>query len=144
MDTKVCFECKIEKPVTEYNKGTNGAKYLPRCKPCHSAKMAADYKAKWFKYQVRLKRALSKKMGLEFDLTEDYLKSIWTPICPVFKVQFTLGDKSHPHSPALDRIDPRKGYVKGNVKYICARANRIKYDATPEELKMILDYMTKG
>lgn len=142
MDTKVCFECKIEKPVTEYNKGTNGARYLPRCRPCHSAKMAVDYKAKWFKYQVRLKRSECKSKGLPFDLTEEYLKSIWQEDCPIFKVSFVLGDKSHPHSPTLDRFHPEQGYVKSNVRYICARANRIKYDATPEELKMVLDYMT--
>lgn len=41
----------------------------------------------------------------------------------------------------LDRLVPSKGYVKGNVRWISRRANRIKSDATIDELKKILKYM---
>lgn len=37
-------------------------------------------------------------------------------------------------SPSLDRKDPAKGYVKGNVWVISYRANAIKQDATLAEL----------
>jgi hypothetical protein len=37
----------------------------------------------------------------------------------------------------IDKIDPKKGYVKGNVWIISFRANRIKYDASLEELALI-------
>jgi hypothetical protein len=44
-------------------------------------------------------------------------------------------------SPSLDRIDPKKGYVKGNVAVISYKANRIKQDATPEELEAVASWL---
>jgi hypothetical protein len=44
-----------------------------------------------------------------------------------------------PDSPSLDRIDPSKGYVKGNVRVISARANLLKNDATVGELTLVLE-----
>lgn len=41
-------------------------------------------------------------------------------------------------SPSLDRIDSSKGYVKGNVRVISARANMLKNNATVEELTLVL------
>lgn len=43
--------------------------------------------------------------------------------------------------PSLDRIDPTKGYVRGNVGIICWRCNAIKRDGTLEELEAIVRYM---
>jgi hypothetical protein len=40
-------------------------------------------------------------------------------------------------SPSIDRIDPRLGYVPGNVWIICNRANRIKGDGTAREHLLI-------
>jgi len=46
-------------------------------------------------------------------------------------------------SPSIDRIDSIKGYEPDNIQILSWRANRIKNDSTPEELKMIADYMEK-
>jgi hypothetical protein len=43
------------------------------------------------------------------------------------------------NSYSLDRIDSSKGYVKGNIWVISLRANRIKNDSTPQELRLIAD-----
>jgi hypothetical protein len=40
-------------------------------------------------------------------------------------------------SPTLDRIDNSKGYIVGNVWVISMRANRLKSDATVDELMML-------
>ena len=44
----------------------------------------------------------------------------------------------------MDRINPTKGYVKGNIWVISLRANRIKNDSTPQELRLIADKVEKA
>lgn len=66
--------------------------------------------------------------------------------CPVFGIKLNYaGNKGMrgfiDDSPSIDRIDPNDGYVQGNVRIICWRANRIKSDASIDELKKILRYM---
>lgn len=68
-------------------------------------------------------------------------------VCPVFGLTlnyngtgeqgFTRGEDS----PSIDRIDSSKGYTKENIQIISWRANRIKNDSTPEELRLLADYM---
>jgi len=48
------------------------------------------------------------------------------------------------NSPSLDRIRPELGYVPGNVIVVSRRANRIKNDATIEELEAIADFYRIG
>lgn len=139
---KTCKTCKENLPSSSFgkNKQTKDG-LLNLCKSCWAVKKAEDYKAKWFVYQARLKKSESKTKGIPFDLTSDYLESIWTDTCPVFGKPFVRFDKTNDMSPALDRLEPSLGYVKGNVTYISARANRIKYDASAEELQKVLTYV---
>lgn len=74
------------------------------------------------------------------------LMALSTKVCPV--LGFPLIDGSHligndrPDNLAeLDRLIPAKGYIKGNVRWISRRANRIKSDASVEELEKIIAYM---
>ena len=43
-------------------------------------------------------------------------------------------------SASIDRIHNHLGYIPGNVHWVSYRANRIKADATVEELQKIADY----
>ena len=47
------------------------------------------------------------------------------------------------NSPSLDRIDNKKGYVKGNVAVISMRANHVKADGTTAEIAAIADFMRR-
>lgn len=139
---KTCKNCKETLSSTLFSKNKQTKDGLHNlCRTCLSVHNAEDYKKKWFVYQARLKKAESKRKGIPFDLTSSYLESIWTNSCPIFNKPFVRFNKKADMSPALDRINPKLGYVKGNVVYISARANRIKYDATVEELKMILKFV---
>ena len=139
---KQCCLCGLEKEFTEYHKAaTTPDGFDRRCKKCRKQKAAESYRENWFHWTVKLKKSFCKKNKIPFDLTPEYLESIWTPACPVFGKPFEMFDKSSSFSPSLDRIDPAKGYVKGNIRYISARANRIKYDASAEELLQVLKYL---
>ena len=43
----------------------------------------------------------------------------------------------------IDRIDPKKGYVKDNIIVVSMRANRIKSDATVDEIRKVADFYEK-
>ena len=61
--------------------------------------------------------------------------------CPVLGLVLESGvGKSSDNSPSLDKIKPEFGYVKGNICVISSKANRIKSNATVEELCRIIQY----
>ena len=92
---------------------------------------------------VRSAKTRANKNNVPFDIDEDYIKKIWPKhnICPIFKIKL---EQSNLHtgdqSPSLDRIIPKLGYVKGNVQIMSSKANRIKNNATFEELIIIGKY----
>jgi hypothetical protein len=57
---------------------------------------------------------------------------------PLFQRTGTRGGGDH--SPSLDKIRPERGYVPGNVIVISNRANRLKSDASIEELRSIASF----
>lgn len=92
---------------------------------------------------LRQARTRAKKHGLEFDLT---VEDIFVPeTCPILGIALVKpSDRKAdvhgflPDSPSLDRIDSSRGYVRGNVWVISWRANRLKSDATLEELELLV------
>ncbi len=101
------------------------------------------YMREWRKLHVARRlvqeaKGRAKKRGLPFDLCEDDI--VVPAICPVLGIPLCSGDLPGPgnNSPTLDRIDPKGGYVKGNVWVISGKANRCKNDATLDELKMLV------
>lgn len=82
----------------------------------------------------------AKKRGVEFDIN---LSDIEIPkYCPVFglKLETTKGRRKD-NSYSLDRLDNKKGYVKGNVRVISWKANQYKGNMTIEEVEKLLNYM---
>lgn len=60
-------------------------------------------------------------------------------VCPVLGIP--LDGSTRDNKPSLDKVVPALGYVNGNIRVISFRANRIKSDASPEELRKILSYV---
>lgn len=90
-------------------------------------------------HMLRRVRYRAKLRGIRFDLTA---KDIKIPKrCPVLGIplRVTPGQQSD-NSPSLDRIRPKRGYVKGNVVVISMRANRIKSDATIQEIQRMAKF----
>jgi len=87
-------------------------------------------------------RKRAKKHGILFDLkTED----ISVPaVCPVFLCPLIVGHgHTQTNSPSLDRIRAEEGYTKENIQVISELANRIKSNATPEQLLRVAMFMQK-
>lgn len=81
----------------------------------------------------------AKQKGLPFNLE---VSDVVVPaVCPVLGIPLAIATGAcNDNSPSIDRIIPELGYVKGNIKVISRRANRIKNDATPEELYAVWKY----
>lgn len=77
----------------------------------------------------------------EFTITEDDLD--WPTHCPVLpwiELHYPGRYRNDPAGASLDRIDHQKGYAPGNVRVISLRANLLRRDITPEELRALADF----
>ena len=82
----------------------------------------------------------AKKTGMDFNLDLDDIQI--PDFCPVLGLPLFRGEKRiHAGSPSLDRIDNRKGYIKGNIAVISRRANCLKSDSSLEELEKICSWL---
>ena len=111
---------KNKKRIQEYYKTPKGKK----------VKKEKDRKWKENNPEVRMlisSRASSKRRNLEHSISREYIKAIMCDTCPVFgmPLDFSLGKGRLPSGPSIDRIDPSKGYVEGNVRVMSLKANRI-------------------
>lgn len=76
-------------------------------------------------------KARAKRLGLEFNLKPtdieipQYCKYLKVPLDPNSRLEYC---------PSLDRIDSTKGYTKDNIQVISHKANRMKTNATAQEL----------
>jgi len=75
----------------------------------------------------------AKEFNLPFNIISEDIKLI--KICPLLKIPLEYGNtKIEKYSASLDKIDPQKGYVKGNIQVISMLANQMKSSANKEEL----------
>ena len=102
------------------------------------------------RYQIKVKespesliwdraQSRSRKLGLPFNIT---IEDIVIPeFCPILGIKLNVGlGKVSDASPSLDKVIPGLGYVRGNIQVISNRANRIKTDATLNELKKVYEF----
>lgn len=167
--TKLCSSCKTVKSIfdfTKNNAASDGLQY--KCKDCdlvyqskrrnqNKEKMleySRNYqtkKRKQFDYRLQMllnaSRQRSKKKSRENNLTIQDIKDAFPKdgLCPIFGTKLVFGDAGfREDSPSIDRIDSTKGYTKDNIQIISWKANRIKKNASIEELELILSYMKQG
>lgn len=111
--------------------------------------LSAYYKTKKGRIAVSFNslRQNAKKRGVEVSVSLDYVRNIAPDKCPVFGIEFNWEDwgtkagKSLDSSPSLDRIDPNKGYIEGNVVWISTKANRIKNNASITEILAVAKWL---
>jgi hypothetical protein len=87
-------------------------------------------------------RATQRKV--KYEINYAYMISIFPKdmICPVLGIKMSwVGERDT--TPSIDKIFPNKGYVEGNVVWVSTRANRLKQDATPEEMMKVAKWLKK-
>lgn len=166
INTKKCTKCKNYKKYECFRNALpgKGDKFNLRshCRECEaeSSRISSATKRRYddaYKEKNKLQRRVdrlqhperkllsdskyrAKEKGLEFNLTIDDI--IIPKFCPIFGIELQIAEKIHKDfSPSLDRIDNSKGYVKGNVQIISLKANRVKNNASLEELKKLVNYL---
>jgi hypothetical protein len=73
-----------------------------------------------------------------------YIVSVAPKVCPVFNKRFVdRGVGFSKWSPSVDKIDPKKGYVKGNIQVLSMLANCMKRDASPDQLTQFAQWVLK-
>lgn len=136
-----CGKCKLMLPLTAYNKNPGHADGFNNvCRECAKNRWKETATDKRVLYLLQRLRSKSKQISVPFNLE---VSDIIVPdTCPVLGIPLSFGKETNEtgwrdNSPSVDRIVPSLGYVKGNIVVISYRANRIKNDATIDELEKV-------
>ncbi len=118
------------------------SKTVTLCNNCNSERVkCTDPKSKMFaraKNRSRIKQ-------LPFNITVDDI--IIPEYCPILNIKLNThkgrsGGKKD--SAALDKIDPKKGYTKDNIRVISHLANMMKSYANDEELLLFAKWIIQN
>lgn len=108
------------------------SKSVTLCNKCNSERVkCTDPRSK----MLNRAKSRAKRKGYAFNIE---ISDIIIPkICPIMGIELIYhtgspGGKNN--SPSIDKIDPTKGYVKGNIRIISHLANMMKNHATEKEL----------
>lgn len=153
---KTCTRCGENKELTFFSKKkqyTDGLHIY--CKDCSRSKGREWYHnnresfkkshKKWVednrdKQLLTNVKCRARKRGIVFDLEHN---DIYIPsLCPALGIPlyFSKVGRSD-HTPSIDRIDNCKGYTKENIQIISDKANRMKNNASKEELHKFADWI---
>ncbi len=91
----------------------------------------------------------AKRKGLSFNLTKAWLEEqLVDGRCQVTGIKFeTLKRKGHfsnVYAPSVDRINPKKGYIKSNCQVILWGVNAAKREMSMKEFKSFLIEIMEG
>jgi len=126
------------------------------CKVCEKERRASSYYDTYktdeaaFRKQFTDLRGRARKNKIPFEIR---LEDIEQPeFCPVLGVRLQYGInhnteetkwKKHPDRASFDKLVPKLGYIPGNVFIISLEANRLKSNATVEQIESLLKYMKR-
>lgn len=87
-------------------------------------------------------KASAAKRNIPFELTPSDIDTIGIPItCPVLGIPLYFHkEKVQDDSISFDRIDSTKGYSIDNIVVVSYRANKLKSNATLDEMRKIVTF----
>lgn len=132
---KRCPSCQRLLSFDMYSKNRRRAYGVDTiCKRCRSEVTSRCYRRSTAAVRLfRWARDRAARRGIQFTIDREDI--VIPAHCPVLKIPMDR--------PSLDRINPDRGYVPGNVQVISFRANTLKNNATREELAKVLAYMKR-
>lgn len=97
---------------------------------------------KEFKQIISGLKSSAKRRGIPFDLSTNDLDEIGIPItCPVLGIPiYYHRGKVKDDSISIDRIDSSKGYTVDNIVIVSNRVNKLKSNATLDEMYKIVQF----
>lgn len=138
---RVCRACNQYKSWDNFHRHSslpNG--YNSVCKTCRKPKSQENWKTKDYVCKI-FDRAKSRARLKDREFSISLEDIIISETCPVFGVPMKEGT---PYAPSIDRKDSNKGYTKDNIQIISTRANILKNNATPKELKLLIKFLEEG
>lgn len=148
--SKKCSHCLEVKDIDNFDErnGSRRGTYYPVCKECRRNKNYTHYKVIRDKKPFVLKcyaiKDKSKRQNIPFNITPEYLESLWTGKCEISGVDLSIyNTRGTLHAAEVDRINPHLGYTIGNVAWVSAKFNRIKCNASIGDLELIINYIKR-
>jgi len=145
-----CSVCGADKEDTDFNRVKG------KCNTCCYSQEYNKIKEKMGNTDggeiVYLKKVIlskakkrSKKKNLEFNLTLGDLINIKNNTCPILghEILYKSGIDNK-RSASLDRVDPNKGYIKGNVKIVSYEGNSLKNRNNYHSAVKMLEYIIQN
>ena len=152
---KLCNKCNKELSFNKFRerkdtgwKDINNKFRYSYCRECEKKRFKEAYKKDPIPQMLSNSKIRAKAKKLPHNITSDDIREVWPKdnICPVLKKPFEMGFKSgktKSMAASLDKIIPSKGYTKGNIVVISDIVNRLKSDASLEDLKKIINFYIK-
>jgi len=97
--------------------------------------LAVKFLIKKFKNAKRNAKYRAKKKKIDFNLTFDYLRDLFSSQDAKCFYSGLSFEDTNMGSLSLDRVDSNKGYTQGNVVWCRSGINFLKYTRTYEELQ---------
>jgi len=125
----VCSRCqnKFQRKLKEYNYQVKLGQTKFYCFPeCSKLNRTDEFTP--FKESFRQAKKSAKYQKKEFNISIEDIRSLWESqkgICPYTGIQMELScyKKHKLNSASLDRIDSSKGYINGNIEFVCLFIN---------------------
>lgn len=132
-----CVSCRV--------KSLNLQKHLPRLSGSDNCNWKG-YKNVPHTYFSQIKSG-AKKRYIKFEVSIKDIQELWEAqngLCAYTNAPITFGKKAKIKA-SLDRIDPKLGYIKGNIQWVTSDINFMKQDFSDEEFLGYIEliYLTK-
>lgn len=126
---KICNTCSEPKAHNLFDPNNN------ICRKCKKQRYRVKVKATRPERHIwSVARQRATRKGLAFDITVDDI--VVPDRCPYLNIQLTICTDGivKDDTASIDRIDNEKGYVKGNIRIISFRANKMKSNLNAADL----------